>query len=122
MMDDEAIHDLVVRLARPRHQGGHVIERAAILAAGSDSAAVEAWILSHAGLPEGTAPTATAPGLHGGRIQKAAQPSRRFLFPQGALTTHQQAGQPAADKEFSYALEAPLDHVDTGSQTTHERD
>ena len=62
VMDNDKIHDLVVRLARPGQQGGHVIERAAIMAAGADSAAVEEWILAHAGRPEQTQPTVATTG------------------------------------------------------------
>ena len=42
-MDDEAILTLVRRLAHPHASGGAVIERAAILADGSDFASVIAW-------------------------------------------------------------------------------
>ena len=51
-LDDDAIRALVIRLARPHGSGGEVIERAAILAEGADSAAVIAWITAHAGVPE----------------------------------------------------------------------
>jgi hypothetical protein len=121
-MDNDKIHDLVVRLARPGHQGGHVIERAAIMAAGADSAAVEAWILAHAGTPEQIQPTIAPTGLHGDRYAKAAPPARRFLLPQGALTDDQHAGPPAADKEFTSAAEKPRDRIDPHNQATSERD
>jgi hypothetical protein len=89
-MDDDAIRELVKRLARPHPSGGEVIERAGILAAGADSAAVMAWIADHDGVPE--APTASAPssGLHGARLGgRGAEPASptpsRFVLPAGAL-------------------------------------
>ena len=51
-LDNDAIRATVTRLARPRADGGHVIERAAIVAAGGDAATIESWILAHAGQPE----------------------------------------------------------------------
>jgi hypothetical protein len=88
--DDDAIRAVVARLARSRSDGGHVVERAAILAAGSDSAAIEAWILAHAGTPEPTGPSETpdADGLHGMRGRRPQQTgtrTRRFLLPSGVL-------------------------------------
>jgi hypothetical protein len=85
--DDARIRAVVTRLARRRAEGGHVIERAAILAAGSDSAAIETWILDHAGRPEQPAST-TATGLHAHRLTSASASNRsprRFLLPPGAL-------------------------------------
>ena len=46
-MDDGAIVALVAGVARPQPSGGRVIERAAIMATGSDSPPVIAWIVSH---------------------------------------------------------------------------
>jgi hypothetical protein len=66
-VDDDAIRALVTRLARPHSSGGKVIERAAILAEGTDSAAVMAWITAHAGIPEATVATPSRHGLHGSR-------------------------------------------------------
>lgn len=88
-MEDEAIRTLVKRLARPHRSGGEVIERAAILAEGADSAAVVAWITDHGGEPE-AALKASAPsrGLHGARLsacRDAAAP-RRYVLPAGVLT------------------------------------
>lgn len=88
-VDDDAIRALVTRLARPHPSGGEVIERAAILAEGADSAAVMAWITAHAGIPE--APVAMPPrhGLHGSRLgDDSGAESRtppRFVLPAGAL-------------------------------------
>jgi hypothetical protein len=85
-LDDDTIRATVIRLARPRADGGHVIERAAILAAGGDAATIESWILAHAGQPEEMA-ASVGTGLHAGRFEheRAALP-RRFLLPPGALT------------------------------------
>jgi hypothetical protein len=76
----------VTRLARARPDGGHVIERAAILAAGRDATAIEAWIIAHGGLPEHASPEAV--GLHSARVDARRQPggsALRFLLPPGAL-------------------------------------
>jgi hypothetical protein len=86
-MDDDAILALVTRLARPHRGGGQVIERAAIMAAGADSAAVVAWILDHAGEPEEPGSTGPRGGLHGGQFTGAGQsrPPHRFVLPAGVL-------------------------------------
>ncbi len=64
-----------------------MIERAAILAAGSDYAEVIAWITAHAGEPE-TTPAASPQGLHGRPPRRGAAeggtPSR-FILPADAL-------------------------------------
>jgi hypothetical protein len=87
-IDDIDIRALVTRLARPRVGGGYVIERAAIRAAGSNCAVVDAWILDHAGRLEQAAAT-TGGGLHRARRLDAADASnrapRRFVLPPGAL-------------------------------------
>lgn len=90
-MEDEAICALVTRLARTQPSGGAVIERAAILAAGADSAAVLAWITAHDGHPEAQeAPIVTERGLHGGQINNrggaVTLPPRRYVIPPGVLT------------------------------------
>jgi hypothetical protein len=88
-VDDDAIRALVTRLARPHPSGGEVIERAAILAEGADSAAVIAWITAHAGVPEAMVVTPTRHGLHGSRLgDSGGAESRtplRFVLPAGAL-------------------------------------
>lgn len=64
-----------------------MIERAAILAAGGDAAAIETWILAHAGRPE-IAPARAATGLHARRDEGMGgsdRSPRRFLLPPGAL-------------------------------------
>ncbi len=86
---DAEIHALVKRLARPHSSGGDVVERAALLASGSDFAAVLVWITDHAGVPEATASEAPRKGLHGQRLglSGATEPPtpRRFVLPAGAL-------------------------------------
>ena len=86
---DDAIRAVVVRLSRPHASGGHVIERAAILADGGDAAAIVAWIIAHAGEAEATVPRASSRGLHGARL--GGEPAatqvipRRYVLPVGAL-------------------------------------
>jgi hypothetical protein len=87
-MDDLEITALVTRLSRPHSSGGVVIERAAILAAGTDVPAVMNWITAHAGLPETSVSATRGGGLHGSRMGGDATPSRapsRFVLPAGAL-------------------------------------
>src|SRR5204862_7668088 len=82
--DDGAIRALVIRLSRARPSGGRVIERAAILAAGADHAAVMSWIAAHAGQPETTASPRSQHGLYGSRSEPARAPLR-YVLPPGAL-------------------------------------
>src|SRR5688572_26499247 len=63
MRNDEEIRALLSRLSRRHPSGGTVIERAAIVADGADSAAVVAWILDHAGEPEAVADVSSKRGL-----------------------------------------------------------
>ena len=88
-MDDEDIRALVTRLARPHFSGGEVIERAAILAEGADSAAVIEWITAHAGIPEAAVATSPRHGLHGSRLADSSgaesRPPLRFVLPAGVL-------------------------------------
>lgn len=90
MMDDDAIRTLVARLSRPHGSGGRVIERAAILAAGTDSVAVLAWIAAHEGEPEAAVPVAAGRGLHSARLSDTggigASAPRRYVLPPGVLT------------------------------------
>jgi hypothetical protein len=86
-VEEVAIRALVARLSRPHPSGGDVIERAAILAAGADSADIVGWITDHAGRPE-TGATEPHGGLHGGRLADSAQAGRaplRYVLPAGAL-------------------------------------
>src|SRR3954471_9580326 len=83
---DDATRAIVTRLARRHPSGGRVIERAAILAEGADSAAVVAWIEAHDGEPE-AAIAAKTRGLHGSRLSDRAdsRPPARYVLPAGAL-------------------------------------
>jgi hypothetical protein len=90
MRDDDEIRALVTRLARRHASGGTVIERAAIVAEGADSAAVVAWILDHKGEPEAAAETSASRGLHSARLSgpidtKPRAPAR-YVLPAGALS------------------------------------
>jgi hypothetical protein len=92
-MDDEAIRTLVTRLARPDPSGGGVIERAAIMSVGADSAAILAWITAHDGYPEPLAaatPGRGGRGLHSARLNgsggQASTTPRRYVLPAGALS------------------------------------
>jgi hypothetical protein len=89
-MDDDAIRCLVTRLARPHPSGGAVIERAAILAAGTGASAVLTWITAHAGEPEELAPVTAGRGLHSPRLaSNGGQDSRtplRYVLPPGTLS------------------------------------
>lgn len=86
---DVEIHALVKRLARPHSSGGDVVERAALLASGSDLTAVLAWIEDHAGVAEALASKAPRSGLHGPRSGPSGGPESRtplrFVLPAGAL-------------------------------------
>jgi hypothetical protein len=84
-MDESEISALVARLARPHASGGVVIERAAILAAGTDFRAVMEWIVAH-GQAE-TLAAAPTRGLHGSRLSDRgateSRPALRFVLPPG---------------------------------------
>ncbi len=86
---DAEIRALLKRLARPHSSGGDVIERAALLASGSDFPTVMRWIADHAGVAEAAAPEALRRGLHGQRLGlSGATESRtplRFVLPADAL-------------------------------------
>jgi hypothetical protein len=86
---DEALRDRVARLSRPQRGGRRVIERAAILAEGADSAAILDWLAAASWAPE-DAPAAGAhrggSGLHGMRQESQrgqARPEhpRRYVSP-----------------------------------------
>jgi len=89
MRTEDEIRALVSRLSRRHPSGGTVIERAAIVAEGADSAAVVAWILDHAGEPEAPAEVSSQRGLHSARLSGPAEPAARaparYVLPAGAL-------------------------------------
>jgi hypothetical protein len=86
---DEDISTLVARLSRRHRSGGRVIERAAIMAEGGNSAAILAWLADNDWKPEADAPVSSdrdGLGLHGmrreaerGRAQQQAP--RRYISP-----------------------------------------
>jgi hypothetical protein len=86
--DDATIRAVVKRLSRPHPSGGAVIENAAIMAEGSDSAAIVEWVLAHAGEAEVAAPSKPKRGLYGtgfgGAVTKPHSPAR-YVLPPGAL-------------------------------------
>jgi hypothetical protein len=86
---DAEIHALVKRLARPHSSGGDVVERAALVASGSDFAAVMAWIVDHAGVAEVMVCEAPRRGLHGPPLGLSGgdegRAPLRFVLPPGAL-------------------------------------
>jgi hypothetical protein len=88
-VEDLEIITLVKRLSRPHPSGGVVIERAAIMAAGTDSPAIIDWIIAHEGAPETIVSASPSRGLHGSRIadgnDPASRPPARFVLPAGAL-------------------------------------
>jgi hypothetical protein len=87
---DAEIRALLKRLARPHSSGGDVLERAALLASGSDFPTLMKWIADHAGVAEAVAPEAPRRGLHGQRLglSNASQPRTpsRFVLPAEALS------------------------------------
>jgi hypothetical protein len=90
MRDDDEIRALLTRLARHHPSGGTVVERAAIVAEGADSAAVVSWILAHEGEPEAPAETSSKRGLHSPRLSGpiGSEPPApaRYVLPAGALS------------------------------------
>ena len=89
-MDDDEIRQIVRRLARPA-PGGHVVERVALIAEGSDGEALERWIVEHGGTPEAAAPRSPkgSGGLYAERAE-AAETERgvtvaRYVMPPGSL-------------------------------------
>jgi hypothetical protein len=86
---DAEIHALVKRLARPHSSGGDVVERAALLASGSDFTAVMAWIADHAGVAETMVSEPPRRGLHGPLLGLSGGADQRtplrFVLPAGTL-------------------------------------
>jgi hypothetical protein len=84
-VNDDAIRTVVTRLARAHPSGGSVIERAAIMAEGSASTDVMAWILAHGAVAEAEVErSSTRQGLHG-VSDSAPRTTARFVLPAGAL-------------------------------------
>jgi hypothetical protein len=84
--EDDAVRATVMRLSRAHPSGGRTIERAAIMASGTDSRAILAWIVAHAGEPEAREPIAAGGGLHSARFDRAdTRQPLRYRLPAGAL-------------------------------------
>ncbi len=90
MIEEQAIRAIVVRLARPSGSGAHVVERAAILAEGSDCAEIEAWILREGGEPCSDAAMPQGRGPHAERANARSAPAgaapARYVLPASALS------------------------------------
>ncbi|HWH96057.1 MAG TPA: hypothetical protein VNT03_19495 [Baekduia sp.] len=88
---EEDIRALVARLSRPHPSGGRVIERAAIMAEGANSAAIMEWLEAASWLPEEAIASSAhrgGSGLHGMRREAErggarAQAPRRYVSPPG---------------------------------------
>jgi len=90
-MDDDAIRELVIRLARSDGRGGHTIERATLRAEGVHLDAIVTWIEAHGGTAEtpAVARRKDSGGLHGGlhgTSGTAVAPVARYVLPAGALS------------------------------------
>jgi hypothetical protein len=83
--EDDAIRVLVAGLARPHRSGGRVIERASLLAAGTDFGAVMTWIEANGGTPEAPVASSAHRGLHGPRDGVEGPVPLRFVMPADAL-------------------------------------
>lgn len=85
-VDEDAIRTLVTRLSRADSSGGGTIERAAILAEGSDLEAVVAWIRAHGGEPEAAVTAVSRRGLHSSLSSADRTPESaplRYVLPAG---------------------------------------
>lgn len=85
---EAAICAAVRRLSRPDGQGGAVIERAAIVAEGKISVAIEAWVIDNGGQPEAVTLDRPGEGLHSFRHGTRAAGGRapgRYVLPAAAL-------------------------------------
>jgi hypothetical protein len=87
--DDDRLRKLVARLARPHASGGATIERATIMASGTDSQAILAWVVAHAE-PEDVVPPVAGRGLHSARLSDRAgavtRKPLRYLLRPGTLS------------------------------------
>lgn len=77
---DEDIGAVVARLSRPDRAGRRVIERAAIMAEGSRSAAILAWLEDASWTPEERVESTAyrgGAGLHGARLESERSDARK---------------------------------------------
>jgi hypothetical protein len=89
---DDEIRAVVERLSRPDRAGRRVIERAAIMAEGANSAAILEWLAASSWTPEEPAASTTdrgGSGLHGMRRESErgrarTQAPRRYVSPAGS--------------------------------------
>ena len=84
--DDAALGAVVARLARPHRSGGHVVERAALMADGTEFTALLGWIESHDGVPEALPESAPAARGFASFGDRGAQQPLRFVLPADAFT------------------------------------
>jgi hypothetical protein len=88
-LEQDEIRTLVARLARPDASGSFVVERAAILAEGTESAAITDWILAHGGVRAAASPAVASHGLHGSRLpgggDRVSERAPHYLLPAEAL-------------------------------------
>jgi hypothetical protein len=83
---DDEIRALLARLGRPNRAGGHVIERAALVAEGADFDVIMRWIEANGGKAETLPAARSTGGLHSARA--ASNDDRkplRFVVPTSAL-------------------------------------
>ena len=84
-VDEDAMRTLVTRLGRPHRSGGRVIERATLLASGTDFDAAVRWIEEHGGTAEAPVASSSHRGLHGPRLTDGPTPAPlRFVLPPDA--------------------------------------
>lgn len=87
-MDDADIRTLVRRIARKSSKGGYTVERATLVAEGSDVTDIERWILAAGGVAETAAPAKGA-GLFADRVSEReasrAVAPLRYTLPAGAF-------------------------------------
>ena len=76
--DDDGVRAAVLRLSRPHPSGGRVIEHAAVMASGPDSAAIMRWVLDR-GEPEALPAQSAGRGLHGLHASSDVKDVRRPL-------------------------------------------
>lgn len=102
-MDDQDAREQIARISRPHCDGGIVVERAAVMAAGPDSAALLRWIEEHDGTPEALPAPTVDRGLHGprrtttGMTTGSDRAPLRYVLPAGALDAREPDPDAGAD-------------------------
>lgn len=85
-LDDAALREVVTRLARSHRSGGRVVERAALMASGTDFSALLRWIEAHDGVPEEAAASSTRVRRVGLIDDRQPPPNPlRFVLPASAF-------------------------------------